>query len=167
MRLFKNFELLSSASLLLLLTATSSQYTLYEQPGPRYNHPVYQHVPFLTKVRNNIVKAIWTVPEQRTSSIGIQSSRASSPSSRAVSRYKDDVVLRFTISSDEEARALRDATNTLFLDVWEFAAAWADIRLAVDVVITSHDPTKPLLNTFRSLHCSVSFLPHCKTPIRL
>lgn len=48
--------------------------------------------------------------------------------------YKEDVVLRFNISSEEEAKALSSATNALFLDVWESNREWADIRVAKDVV---------------------------------
>ena len=63
-----------------------------------------------------------------------QSIALSNPPGTIVSRYKDDVVLRFTISSEEEARALREAAHVLFLDIWDFTAKWADIRLATDVV---------------------------------
>ena len=48
--------------------------------------------------------------------------------------YKEDVILRFNISSEEEAKALSSATNALFLDVWESNREWADIRVAKDVV---------------------------------
>ena len=44
------------------------------------------------------------------------------------------MVLRFTIQSIDEARALSDAAQVLFLDVWEFNTEWVDIRLSKDVV---------------------------------
>jgi extracellular matrix protein 14 len=47
-------------------------------------------------------------------------------------------VLRFTIRSAEEAKALAEAADILFLDVWEFNEDWADIRVAKDVVSRSH-----------------------------
>lgn len=43
-------------------------------------------------------------------------------------------MLRFKIDSAEEATALSDAINVLFLDVWEFNSEWVDIRLSKDVV---------------------------------
>ena len=43
-------------------------------------------------------------------------------------------MFRFAISSEVEAKALKEASNVLFLDIWDFAADWADIRLAADVV---------------------------------
>ena len=44
------------------------------------------------------------------------------------------MVLRFKIQTAEEAQALAEATNILFLDVWEFTSEWVDIRLSKDVV---------------------------------
>lgn len=42
--------------------------------------------------------------------------------------------MRFNIGSAEEASALAEAVNVLFLDVWEFNSDWVDIRLSKDVV---------------------------------
>ncbi|KAI9802610.1 MAG: putative metallocarboxypeptidase ecm14 [Piccolia ochrophora] len=56
------------------------------------------------------------------------------PPSNLLARYGGDVVLRFSIKTTAEARALVEATNVLFLDVWEFRDDWIDIRLAKDVV---------------------------------
>ena len=58
----------------------------------------------------------------------------STPTNAVKERYDKDIVLRFNISTAEEAVALAEAADTLFLDVWDFTAAWADIRLAKDVV---------------------------------
>ncbi|KAL8792710.1 MAG: hypothetical protein Q9195_004685 [Heterodermia aff. obscurata] len=60
-------------------------------------------------------------------------SRASPPPS-LLSRYGGDVVLRFEIRTPEEAAALAEAVDVLFLDVWEFTTEWADIRLSKDIV---------------------------------
>nr|POE79587.1 putative metallocarboxypeptidase ecm14 [Quercus suber] len=51
-----------------------------------------------------------------------------------MARYGGDVVLRFNISTSDEARSLADAADTLLLDVWEFSQDWVDIRLAKDIV---------------------------------
>jgi len=42
--------------------------------------------------------------------------------------------LRFNISSHEEVEKLADISNTLFLDVWESADDWVDIRLGRSLV---------------------------------
>ncbi|KAL6717131.1 putative metallocarboxypeptidase ecm14 [Lecanora helva] len=56
------------------------------------------------------------------------------PPPTLLAQYGGDLVLRFEISSHEEAEALASAVNVLFLDVWEFTADWVDIRLSKDVV---------------------------------
>lgn len=57
-----------------------------------------------------------------------------SPSKGAPIRQGDDLVLRFNITNDVEASGLREAIDTLFLDVWEFADHWVDIRISESTV---------------------------------
>lgn len=89
----------------------------------------------LTKLRDGIIKAMWRLPSTRAfrAPSGTPQS-VSAPPSKLLARYGGDVVLRFKIRSAEEAKALSEAVNILFLDVWEFTREWADIRLANDVV---------------------------------
>jgi extracellular matrix protein 14 len=64
------------------------------------------------------------------------------------------MVLRFRITTAEEARALAEAADILYLDVWEYADDWVDIRMAKDVV-------EPLLGLLpASLHNAHSPLMH-------
>jgi extracellular matrix protein 14 len=49
-------------------------------------------------------------------------------------RYGDQVVLRFNISTNEKAQSLADAADILMLDVWEFSHEWVDIRLSTDII---------------------------------
>jgi len=51
-----------------------------------------------------------------------------------LARYGGDMVLRFNISTPEEAKSLAEAADTLLLDVWEFSHDWVDIRLSKDIV---------------------------------
>ncbi|KAF2736276.1 hypothetical protein EJ04DRAFT_433493 [Polyplosphaeria fusca] len=51
-----------------------------------------------------------------------------------LARYGEDIVMRFNISTSQEASALADAADILFLDVWEFNEDWVDLRIAKDVV---------------------------------
>lgn len=56
------------------------------------------------------------------------------PSEHSLARYEGDVVLRFNISTAEEAKGLRDAADTLLLDVWDHTRDWVDIRLSKDII---------------------------------
>ena len=90
----------------------------------------------LTRLRDGIIDTIWRTDPVDLSHIS--HSRPipliSKPPSNFLATYGGDVVLRFTIESAEEAKALSNAANILFLDVWEFTLRWADVRLAKDLV---------------------------------
>ena len=66
----------------------------------------------------------------------------SRPPPTYLARYGGDLVLRFQMNSVEETKALTEAVNILFLDVWEFTSEWVDIRLSKDVVSTMPYPPK-------------------------
>lgn len=51
------------------------------------------------------------------------------PVNRALAAYQHDIVLRFNISSPAEARAVAEAVDTLYLDVWSSTRKNVDIRL--------------------------------------
>lgn len=51
-----------------------------------------------------------------------------------LARYGRDVVLRFNVTTEDEAASLAEAADVLFLDVWDFTEDWLDVRLAKDVV---------------------------------
>ncbi|KAF2277928.1 uncharacterized protein EI97DRAFT_432021 [Westerdykella ornata] len=69
-----------------------------------------------------------------THSHGIASSNGGAAEGKLFARYGHDMVMRFKITSAEEASALAEAVEVLFLDVWEFNDDWVDIRIAQDVV---------------------------------
>lgn len=56
------------------------------------------------------------------------------PPPHTLARYEGDVVLRFNISTAEEAHGLREAADTLLLDVWDHTQHWVDVRLSKDIV---------------------------------
>lgn len=57
-----------------------------------------------------------------------------SQTSKIISQYDGDVVLRFNLSSPQEIKALAEASNILYLDVWATTKTHADIRMAEDMV---------------------------------
>ncbi len=89
-----------------------------------------------SRLRDGIIRSIWTIPCDQWKVSGAKSISAgpNAPPSTLLARYGGDVVLRFNIGSAEEAGALAEAVNVLFLDVWEFNSEWVDIRLSKDVV---------------------------------
>ncbi|KMU78175.1 zinc carboxypeptidase A [Coccidioides immitis RMSCC 3703] len=88
-----------------------------------------------TRLRDSIIESIWRVPSRQHNPSRIPSSLSipRAPSSIRA-RYGDDVVLRFTIRSQNDVQALIEASNILFLDIWASTNEWVDIRLAKDVV---------------------------------
>ncbi|KAF2107159.1 hypothetical protein BDV96DRAFT_589796 [Lophiotrema nucula] len=89
------------------------------------------------RLSDAIIRRIWGLPEKQKS-LGAHNGDADdedgTPAGSLLARYGEDMVMRFNISTVEEASALAEATDILFLDVWEFNENWVDIRIAKDVV---------------------------------
>ena len=95
-------------------------------------------------LRNTFVRCLFRLPTDHGGKGAVLQKSASTKQSvkpgalaDLLARYGGDVVLRFNISSADEAKALAEASNILFLDIWEFRDDWVDIRLAKDVVCCS------------------------------
>ena len=135
-------QIVLSVALVIPQTAASLPFQLPLQAS--------QHSPnerrLLKRLRDGIIEKIWRIPVDSSSEACHMrtASLASKPPSKLLARYGGDVVLRFNIQSAEEAKALSEAANILFLDVWEFTSEWADVRLARDVVCLA--PTRMTLN---------------------
>ena len=99
---------------------------------------------FFNTIRDSVIQKIWNVPEDLRLSSSRQAphSKGSTPSNLRA-QYGDDVVLRFNISSFDELKALADASETLYLDVWEATDFWVDLRLAKEVVSRVHRENAP------------------------
>lgn len=93
------------------------------------------------------------------------------PPANLLASYGGDVVLRFSIASPDEAKALAEASNILFLDIWDFREDWVDIRLAKDVVRGPCFQGSPgaakgdFSDVGRSLRCWACYLHPCNTRI--
>jgi extracellular matrix protein 14 len=84
------------------------------------------------RLTNNLISRIWRPEAEKT--LPSRSFTPGSRSGRLAARYGQDIVLRFNISTAAEAVAIAEASEDLYLDVWEFNEGWVDIRLAKDVV---------------------------------
>ncbi len=88
------------------------------------------------QLSDRIIQAIWPASSPNSSiSKGSPTSKSfRQPTKSRFARYGGDVVLRFTVTTEDEVKALAEATSILFLDIWEFNDDWVDIRIAKDVV---------------------------------
>jgi len=86
-----------------------------------------------TRFRDSVIEAIWGLPGELYNLRNSKDQVVSAPA-KTLSRYGSDVVLRFRVLDPEEAQALSDAVNILFLDVWASLDALVDIRVAREVV---------------------------------
>ena len=137
MRQLSSFLALGPSLLLWCLQLPSANANIY--PSPQFQIPQYLHQngdgkSVFSRWRDSLIRKIWDVPQIACHIEGPKSPSRASPPPSLLSRYGGDVVLRFEIRSAEEAAALADAVDVLFLDVWEFTTEWADIRLSKDVV---------------------------------
>jgi extracellular matrix protein 14 len=110
-------------------------------PHPAESLSLYSQSPasspgLWVRLRDSVIEAIWGISERQDStstSRRLLTYNSPAPSSLRA-RYGDDVVLRFSIRSASEVRALVEASAILFLDVWASTGEWVDIRLAKDMV---------------------------------
>lgn len=76
------------------------------------------------RFRNSAIRWLWSHPSSCENRV------APEIRENSWSQYRDDVVLRFNLSSAAESIALGEAANTLFLDVWQHTGSWVDVRIA-------------------------------------
>lgn len=117
------------------------------------------------RLSDAIIRRIWRLPEaQKSLGLGTDAKHTSDDDSgkQLDTRYGEDVVLRFKIRTAEEAEALAEAADILFLDVWEFNEDWADVRIAKNVVPSllgllpqslqkAHEPLMPDLDLAQAI----------------
>ncbi|KAJ4369466.1 putative metallocarboxypeptidase ecm14 [Didymella sp. IMI 355093] len=125
------------ASLSVLLLAAAPLATAAPQNQPAYPYDVSnapnRTPPTWRRLSDAIIRKIWSLPDGQKSLREHTGNAHQAATEQFVSRYGDDVVLRFKIRTADEAKALAEASDVLFLDVWEFNEDWADIRVAKDV----------------------------------
>ncbi|GAB7333491.1 hypothetical protein MBLNU13_g05081t1 [Cladosporium sp. NU13] len=130
-----------AALLAIPLASLSVATAVPSEPNDAYRTVASQSQPFLShwrRLSERLIEKIWT----QTPTHEKKESRVKRPSkleeqllpAHTLARYGGDVLLRFNISTPEEAKSLAEASDTLLLDVWEFTDGWVDIRLAQELV---------------------------------
>lgn len=112
---------------------------------------------------NRIISTLWKVPSLQSPCHEKVRARpitaaAESRAGRLAARYGQDIVVRFNVSTAAEARAIAEATEDLYLDVWAFNDDYVDIRLAKSIVRCIAPRAcsysyPPLIHHTRSLRC--------------
>ncbi|KAL1842513.1 hypothetical protein VTJ49DRAFT_5119 [Mycothermus thermophilus] len=103
-------------------------------PQPRLHHDAAPPAepsspavfPFLKWLRDSAVEVVFGKPSYKP--------KTRVPAATIRSRYSNDVVIRFNVTSSEEEGALARATEQMVLDVWAFTPDFVDIRLDKDDV---------------------------------
>ena len=109
----------------------------FQIPPQRSCHAIGK--PWYSRARNSLMQTIRRIPlDDSMNKASSGDSTTSGPPPTLLARYGGDLVLRFDIASVQEAVALAEAVNVLFLDVWEFTTEWVDVRLSKDVVSLGH-----------------------------
>jgi hypothetical protein len=84
---------------------------------------------------------------------------------------EDDIVLRFDLSTPEEARAIANAADTILLDIWTFKENWVHARIPESRVrtmpvfyILALEIMRSILISFRSAIYFACYLPRYGIP---
>merc|ERR1711939_930228 len=130
---FINLLLLVAILIPLVVTLPPIESHASLRPQTSYS-PKDRHTGPFRRLRDAIIEKIWSIPGKNTHK-GCSSSQPLPQLPRSFhARYGNDVVLRFEVRSEDEAKALSEATSMLYLDIWEATDEWVDIRIAKDVV---------------------------------
>lgn len=84
--------------------------------------------------RKSIYDTFFSVWPSRRHKCKENSGHATPHQAPAKARYADQLVLRFNVSSTEDLAAISEASDTLFLDIWDTSDTWLDVRLRYDDV---------------------------------
>lgn len=85
--------------------------------------------PFLAWLRDGAVEFVFGAPPAKTAARPTSHIQAAFQN-----KYKDQVVLRFNLTTVEEETVFAEAAARLFLDVWAFNHEYVDVRLRNDDV---------------------------------
>ncbi|CAZ85373.1 unnamed protein product [Tuber melanosporum] len=103
-----------------------SVHTVQEFPNPADSAP--EPPRWSSRIRDSIIGRLFG--DTNRHGRRKENQRYLSETAKLASQYASDVVLRFTLKTPEEMKALAEASNILLLDVWSTTKTHADIRIA-------------------------------------
>ena len=122
--------------------SNSNQFGVAQSNQEQQSYHIRNAFPWLTWFRDSAIETVFRLPPKTTKAgpdkPNFRPSTSQLPAT-LLAKYGGDVVLRFNLTTASEEKALAEAADTLFLDVWEFTNDWADVRLRGDDVCTSND----------------------------
>lgn len=129
----RTLSFLSFLPLLFVLLACLAQGTLAVPQTQPQTYKLRNVFPQLAWLRDTAIEKVFGLPPNSKATPSRPTSTSPTSNSqlpaKLLAKYGGDVVLRFNLSSHAEEKALAEAADTLFLDIWEFTNNWADIRL--------------------------------------
>lgn len=84
------------------------------------------------RASNWVISRLWPLRNNRLPITGNCDSTVDT--TKGANLVNEDIVLRFNVSTVEEVRAIADAAQEYYLDIWAFNDNWVDIRLSQDFV---------------------------------
>ena len=87
------------------------------------------------KISDTVISKLWNLDDSTLSKSGCVTGVSwQEPPLATKSRHGEDLVLRFNISTVDEANKLAEVAHHMYLDVWDHTDSWVDIRLAKDTL---------------------------------
>lgn len=87
------------------------------------------------KLSDKLIAKIWDLSDSTIAKPGgVPGVSWTEPPLAKTSLNGEDVVLRFNISTAEEASTFAEVAHHMFLDIWDHTESWVDVRMAKEVV---------------------------------
>ena len=123
-----------------------------------YQFPTFNGPTWLSRLRSKIIDSIWLFfnPAEVDSRPCVPKLAVTRASRSTLAQFGNQLILRFNISTQAEAKSLAEAVDVLFLDVWASSDSWTDVRVSNDVV---RSPNRSLRLVYIADECFTSSLP--------
>lgn len=125
-----------SAVLLVSLASWSQLTGAVPSPSAVWDHDrnTHCHKTPWRALSDRVIERIWGLDPSAPRAEDRTRSQSEAPRLRPKTKHGQDLLLRFNITTAEEAARLAEVADFMYLDVWEYNEDWVDIRIAKDTV---------------------------------